>query len=48
MEIFRIVCIVILSIEILGTFVASCRGSDDCKLGDVIFLAIVLIYVLRS
>lgn len=48
MEIFRIVCIVILSIEILGTFIASCTGSDDCTIGDVISLAIILIYILKS
>lgn len=48
MEIFKIVAIVLLSIEILGTFIASCNGSEECKLSDVIFLSIALIYVCLS
>lgn len=46
MNIFRIVVMIILCTEALGTFVASCKGSEDCKTADVIQLLIALLYVI--
>ena len=46
MNIFRIIVIIILSIEALGTFIASCTGSEDCKTADAIVLLIALLYVI--
>ena len=48
MGIFKIIVIIILVIEALGTFVASCSGSDDCKTVDAIVLAIALLYVILT
>ena len=48
MNIFKIVVVIILSIEALGTFIASCKGSEECKTTDVIVLLIALLYVIMN
>ena len=48
MSIFRIIVIIILVIEMLGTFIASCKGSKDCKTTDAIVLGIALLYVILT
>ena len=48
MNIFKVVVMIILSTEALGTFVASCRGSEDCKISDAIQLLIALLYVIMK
>ena len=48
MNIFKIVVVIILSIEALGTFIASCKGSEECKTSDAIVLLIALLYVIMN
>ena len=48
MNIFKTVVVIILSIEALGTFIASCKGSEECKMTDVIVLLIALLYVIMN
>ena len=48
MNIFKIIVIILLIIEVLGTFYAACTGSEDCKLSDVMVLSIILLYVILN
>ena len=48
MNIFKIIIIVLISIEILGTLAAAYDGSDDCNYGDVLVLIASLVYVILN